>query len=63
MIKIGNVHVYIQVNRLVERVEAAFIKYFSNSNRSKGMNMLRPKAKKERHRVTFSIGNISNTAF
>ncbi|XP_059655817.1 phosphate transporter PHO1 homolog 3-like [Cornus florida] len=45
-----------EVTRLMERVEAAFIKHFANSNRTKGMSVLRPKAKKERHRVTFSLG-------
>ncbi|XP_034690475.1 phosphate transporter PHO1 homolog 3-like [Vitis riparia] len=45
-----------KVSKLMERVEATFVKHFSNSNRSKGMNILRPKAKKERHRVTFSLG-------
>ncbi|XP_010258275.1 PREDICTED: phosphate transporter PHO1 homolog 3-like [Nelumbo nucifera] len=44
------------VTRLMERVEATFIKHFSNSNRSKGIKTLRPKPKKERHRVTFSMG-------
>jgi hypothetical protein len=42
----------------MERVEATFIKHFSNSNRSKGMRVLRPKAKKERHRTTFYMGKI-----
>ena len=42
----------------MERVEATFIKHFSNSNRSKGMSILRPHAKKERHRITFSLGKI-----
>ncbi|KAJ0100258.1 hypothetical protein Patl1_21128 [Pistacia atlantica] len=45
-----------EVTKLMERVEDAFIKYFSNSNRSKGMQILRPKAKKERHGITFSLG-------
>ncbi|XP_031262418.1 phosphate transporter PHO1 homolog 3-like isoform X7 [Pistacia vera] len=45
-----------EVFKLMERVEATFIKHFSNSNRSKGMNILRPKAKRERHRTTFSTG-------
>ncbi|XP_031262403.1 phosphate transporter PHO1 homolog 3-like [Pistacia vera] len=45
-----------EVSKLIERVEATFIKHFSNSNRSKGMNILRPKAKRERHRTTFSTG-------
>ncbi|KAF9624826.1 hypothetical protein IFM89_014211, partial [Coptis chinensis] len=45
-----------EVTRVIERVEVTFIKHFSNSNRSKGMNTLRPKAKKERHGTTFSLG-------
>ncbi|KAF5945498.1 hypothetical protein HYC85_015726 [Camellia sinensis] len=45
-----------EVNKLMDRVEATFIKHFSNSNRSKGMNILRPKVKRERHRITFSLG-------
>ncbi|KAG5237256.1 phosphate transporter PHO1 [Salix suchowensis] len=48
-----------EVTQLVERVEATFIKHFSNSNRSKGMRVLRPKAKKERHRITFYMGFFS----
>ncbi|WCJ22197.1 EXS (ERD1/XPR1/SYG1) family protein [Euphorbia peplus] len=48
-----------EVNKLMERVEATFIKHFANSNRSKGMNILRPKAKRERHRTTFSMGFFS----
>ncbi|RVW77968.1 Phosphate transporter PHO1-like 3 [Vitis vinifera] len=45
-----------QVTKLMERVEATFIKHFSNSNRTKGMKILRPQARKERHRLTFSLG-------
>ncbi|KAL7260649.1 hypothetical protein ACSBR1_006336 [Camellia fascicularis] len=45
-----------EVNKLMDRVEATFIKHFSNSNRSKGMSILRPKVKRERHRITFSLG-------
>ncbi|KAL6567692.1 hypothetical protein OROGR_001360 [Orobanche gracilis] len=45
-----------EVGKLMERVEVIFIKHFSNSNRSKGMNILKPKKRKERHRVTFSMG-------
>ncbi|XP_034712102.1 phosphate transporter PHO1 homolog 3-like [Vitis riparia] len=45
-----------EVTKLMERVEATFIKHFSNANRSKGMSILRPKAKRERHRVTFFMG-------
>ncbi|KAF3953955.1 hypothetical protein CMV_020640 [Castanea mollissima] len=45
-----------EVTKLMERVEATFIKHFSNSNRTKGMKILRPKATRERHRTTFSTG-------
>ncbi|XP_021910337.1 phosphate transporter PHO1 homolog 3-like [Carica papaya] len=45
-----------EINKLMERVEATFIKHFANSNRSKGMSILRPKSKKERHGVSFSTG-------
>ncbi|KAK6242709.1 hypothetical protein SCA6_008098 [Theobroma cacao] len=45
-----------EVTKLMGRVEATFIKHFANSNRSKGMNILRPKARKQRHRITFSTG-------
>ncbi|KAJ6987589.1 phosphate transporter PHO1 [Populus alba x Populus x berolinensis] len=48
-----------EVTKLMERVEATFIKHFSNSNRSKGMRVLRTKAKKERHRTTFYMGFFS----
>lgn len=44
------------VTKLMDRVEATFIKHFSNSNRGKGMNVLRPKVRIERHRTTFSLG-------
>ncbi|KAF8369668.1 hypothetical protein HHK36_032307 [Tetracentron sinense] len=45
-----------EVIRLMDRVETTFIKHFSNSNRRKGISILRPKAKREKHRVTFSLG-------
>ncbi|KAL1804300.1 hypothetical protein ACET3Z_032947 [Daucus carota] len=45
-----------EVTKVMDRVEATFIKHFSNSNRKKGLSILRPKAKRERHRVTFSLG-------
>ncbi|XP_042499329.1 phosphate transporter PHO1 homolog 3-like isoform X1 [Macadamia integrifolia] len=51
-----------EVTRLMERVEATFIKHFSNSNRRKGIKILRPKSKKEKHRVTFSIGFFTGCA-
>ncbi|KAI7749423.1 hypothetical protein M8C21_017189, partial [Ambrosia artemisiifolia] len=45
-----------EVSKLVERVEAAFIKHFCNGNRHQGMDTLRPKAKRDKHRVTFLVG-------
>ncbi|ESW11531.1 hypothetical protein PHAVU_008G038300 [Phaseolus vulgaris] len=45
-----------EVNRLMVKVEHAFIKHFANGNHRKGMNTLRPTAKKERHRITFLLG-------
>ncbi|KAL5722927.1 Phosphate transporter PHO1 3 [Ranunculus cassubicifolius] len=48
-----------EVNKLIDRVEATFIKHFANGNRSKGINILRPKEKRERHRTTFSLGFFS----
>ncbi|KAI3961508.1 hypothetical protein MKX01_001244 [Papaver californicum] len=47
------------VTRLMDRVEATFIKHFSNSNRSSGMNILRSKKRIERHRTTYSSGFFS----
>ncbi|CAL5437705.1 unnamed protein product [Camellia sinensis] len=44
-----------EVNKLMDGVQATFIKHFSNSNRSKGMNILKPKVKRERHRITFFL--------
>ncbi|KAK8655829.1 hypothetical protein V6N13_108395 [Hibiscus sabdariffa] len=51
-----------EITRLIERVETTFIKHFSNANRSKGMSLLRPKAKRERHRTTFSTGFFAGFA-
>ncbi|KAF6148124.1 hypothetical protein GIB67_011899 [Kingdonia uniflora] len=48
-----------EVTKLIERVEATFIKHFTNANRTKGINILRPKPKRERHRTTFSLGFFS----
>ncbi|KAI3861418.1 hypothetical protein MKW98_000370 [Papaver atlanticum] len=50
------------VTRLMERVEATFIKHFTNANRSKGIRILRPAVKKERHRTTFSLGFFAGCA-
>ncbi|CAH8391546.1 unnamed protein product [Eruca vesicaria subsp. sativa] len=52
-----------EVVRLMERVEATFIKHFANANRTKGMNILRPMAKRERHRLTFSTGFSAGCVF
>ncbi|XVE85827.1 hypothetical protein DITRI_Ditri17bG0122400 [Diplodiscus trichospermus] len=52
-----------EVTKLMERVEATFIKHFANSNRSKGMMVLRPKARKQRHRITFSTGFFAGCTF
>ncbi|KAI6700534.1 hypothetical protein NL676_014858 [Syzygium grande] len=44
-----------EVSRLMDRVEAAFIKHFTNGNHRKGMRTLRPTAKREKHRITFFL--------
>nr|XP_023903624.1 phosphate transporter PHO1 homolog 3-like isoform X1 [Quercus suber]POE46192.1 phosphate transporter pho1 like 3 [Quercus suber] len=48
-----------EITKLMERVEVTFIKHFSNSNRTKGMKILRPQAMRERHRTTFSTGFLA----
>ncbi|XP_050373013.1 phosphate transporter PHO1 homolog 10 [Argentina anserina] len=48
-----------EVTNLMGRVEATFIKIFSHSNRRKGMKLLRPKAKTEKHKVSFLSGFFS----
>ncbi|KAM0006886.1 putative SPX domain-containing protein [Helianthus debilis subsp. tardiflorus] len=45
-----------EVAKLIERVEAVFIKHFCNGDRQQGMNTLRPKSKREKHRVSFFVG-------
>ncbi|KAK9067212.1 hypothetical protein SSX86_014538 [Deinandra increscens subsp. villosa] len=45
-----------EVAKLIERVESAFIKHFCNGDRDRGMNTLRAKSKREKHRVTFFVG-------
>ncbi|KAF2313597.1 hypothetical protein GH714_012327 [Hevea brasiliensis] len=52
-----------EVTKLMERVEATFVKHFANGNHRKGMNTLRPKAKREKHRTTFSLGFFSGCSF
>nr|GMD56943.1 phosphate transporter PHO1 homolog 3-like [Ipomoea batatas] len=48
-----------EVSRLMERTEATFIKHFANGNRRKGMGVLRPHVKREKHRITFFLGLFS----
>ncbi|XP_019195148.1 PREDICTED: phosphate transporter PHO1 homolog 3-like isoform X2 [Ipomoea nil] len=48
-----------EVSRLMERTEATFIKHFANGNRRKGMSVLRPHVKREKHRITFFHGLFS----
>ncbi|KAL6513930.1 hypothetical protein OROHE_019386 [Orobanche hederae] len=48
-----------EITSLVEWVEMVFINNFLNSNRREGMKLLRPKQKKEKHRVTFLSGFFS----
>ncbi|KAJ0704206.1 putative SPX domain-containing protein [Helianthus annuus] len=45
-----------EVLKLMERVEAAFITHFANANRSQGMSDLRPRVRRDKHRVTFLVG-------
>ncbi|KAK6798636.1 hypothetical protein RDI58_006339 [Solanum bulbocastanum] len=47
------------VSKLMEGVEATFIKHFVDGNRKKGMKYLRPQAQRETHRVTFLLGLFS----
>lgn len=48
-----------EVTSLLDRVETTFIKHFSQSNRREGMKILRPKHKREKHRITFISGFFS----
>ncbi|XP_019195154.1 PREDICTED: phosphate transporter PHO1 homolog 3-like [Ipomoea nil] len=48
-----------EVSRLMERTEATFIKHFANGNRRKGMSVLRPHVKREKHRIAFFLGMFS----
>uniref|UniRef100_M4DLL2 EXS domain-containing protein n=1 Tax=Brassica campestris TaxID=3711 RepID=M4DLL2_BRACM len=52
-----------EVMRLLDHVETTFIKHFTNGNRTKGINILQPKAKRERHRLTFSTGFLGGCMF
>lgn len=48
-----------EVTKLMEDVEHLFIKNFFNANRREGMKPLRPRKRRERHRVTFFTGFFS----
>ncbi|KAL3833241.1 hypothetical protein ACJIZ3_007977 [Penstemon smallii] len=48
-----------EVNRLIYRLEATFVKHFANGNRRKGMKSLKPNHKTERHRTTFFLGLLT----
>ncbi|XP_044468804.1 phosphate transporter PHO1 homolog 9-like [Mangifera indica] len=45
-----------EVSKLMEKVEATFVKHFANGNHRRGMGILRPKFKRERHTITFFLG-------
>ncbi|XP_073130692.1 phosphate transporter PHO1 homolog 9-like [Henckelia pumila] len=48
-----------EVNKLFGRVETTFVKHFSNGNRRKGVKLLKPRNKMERHRTTFLLGVLT----
>ncbi|KZV43407.1 hypothetical protein F511_21999 [Dorcoceras hygrometricum] len=48
-----------EVNNLIGRVEATFVKHFSNGNRRKGVKLLKTRSKIERHRTTFLLGILT----
>ncbi|KAG2714241.1 hypothetical protein I3760_03G017600 [Carya illinoinensis] len=48
-----------EVSKLMERVEVTFTERFANGNHRKGLRILRPKTKREKHRITFSAGFFS----
>ncbi|XP_073130339.1 phosphate transporter PHO1 homolog 7-like isoform X2 [Henckelia pumila] len=48
-----------EVDKLMGRVESTFVKYFSSGNRRKGVKLLRPRNKVERHRTTFTLGILT----
>ncbi|XP_019254643.1 PREDICTED: phosphate transporter PHO1 homolog 10-like isoform X2 [Nicotiana attenuata] len=45
-----------EVTRLLNKVEATFVKHFSNFKQGDGIKLLRPKRKRENHRVRFLSG-------
>ncbi|KAK1364900.1 hypothetical protein POM88_040461 [Heracleum sosnowskyi] len=44
------------ISKLLDRVEVIYIKHFADGNRKKGLKTLRPRVKKEKHKVTASLG-------
>ncbi|EFJ06905.1 hypothetical protein SELMODRAFT_134638 [Selaginella moellendorffii] len=44
------------IQKLMEKVEVLFTKHFTDSNRRDAMQVLRPEARKERHRISFFVG-------
>ncbi|KAL2904023.1 Phosphate transporter PHO1-like protein 10 [Bienertia sinuspersici] len=48
-----------EVTKLIEDVEHVFVKHFYNANRREGMKPLRPRKRREKHRVTFFSGFFS----
>ncbi|XP_042060255.1 phosphate transporter PHO1 homolog 9-like isoform X2 [Salvia splendens] len=48
-----------EIYKLIEKLEASYIKHFANGNRREGMKVLRPGVKRERHRITFLLGLFS----
>ncbi|KAL8199437.1 hypothetical protein R6Q57_013005 [Mikania cordata] len=45
-----------EVNKLLEKVESAFVKHFCNGNHHQGMSTLKSNVKRKRHRDTFFVG-------
>jgi hypothetical protein len=45
----------------LEKVESTFIRNFTHSNHKKGRELLRPKMKRQRHRITFFTGKWYKT--
>lgn len=48
-----------ELTGLMEQVEKTFVNHFAKSNRRAGMKILRPKPKREKHRITFLSGFFS----
>ncbi|KAF5748964.1 EXS family protein isoform 1 [Tripterygium wilfordii] len=51
-----------EITKLMERVEVTFVKHFASGNRRKGMAILRPNARRERHKTTYFFGFFSGGA-